>query len=48
MRVEKRISFPEARQLVEAKIRLWSLEVRPTPLPLPPEENPNTLNVRHP
>ena len=47
VRVEKRISFSEARQLVEARCKLWSLEVRPTPLPLPPEESPNLLNVRH-
>ena len=49
--VEKHISFPEARQLVKAKMPtvityvwffLWSL----TSLPLPPEENPNLFSVK--
>ena len=44
VRVEKRVSFPEARQLVEARM---PLEVGPTLLPLPPEESPNLLNARH-
>ena len=32
---------------LKPKCRLWSLEVRPMPLPLPPEESPNLLNVKH-
>ena len=32
---------------LKPRCRLWSLEVRPTPLPLPPEESSNLLNVRH-
>ena len=33
---------------LKPRCRLLFLEVRPTPLPLPPEENPNLLNIRHP
>ena len=43
VRVEKRVSFPEARQLVEARM---PLEVGPTLLPLPPEESPNLFSVK--
>ena len=39
VRVEKRISFPEARHWLKPRCRLWSLEVRPMPLPLPPKES---------
>ena len=31
---------------LKPRCRLWSLEVRPTPLPLPPAEIPNLLNVK--
>ena len=30
---------------LKPRCRLWSLEVRPTPLPLPPEENPDIFNM---
>ena len=43
VRVEKRVFFPEARQLVEARM---PLEVGPTLLPLPPEESPNPFSVK--
>ena len=42
VRVEKHISFPEARQLVEAKMPTVINGVRPTP----PEESPNPFNVK--
>ena len=32
---------------LKPRCRLWSLEERPTPLPLPSEESPNLLNFRH-
>ena len=43
---EKHVSFPEARQL-KPRCWLWSLVVRPMPLPLPSEESPNLWNARH-
>ena len=46
VRIEKHRSFPEARRL-KPRCWLWSLVVRPTPLPLPPEKSPNLLNARH-
>ena len=47
VRIEKRISFPEARRL-KLRCRLWSLEVGPTLLLLllPPEENPDQFSVK--
>ena len=49
VRIEKYISFPETRQLVEAKMPtvVFGGNVSSTPLLLPPEESPNLLNVRH-
>ena len=47
VRVEKRISFPKPDNWLKPRCRLWSLEARPTPLPLSPEESSNLLNVRH-
>ena len=32
---------------LKPRCRLRSLEVSPTPLPLPPEENPNLFNAKH-
>ena len=43
--VEKHISFPEASWLKQ-RCQLWSLEVRPKSLLLPPEENPNLFSVK--
>ena len=47
VRVEKRISFQEARQLVETKMPTVISGGKTTPLPPPPEDSPNLLNVRH-
>ena len=40
-------SFRKPDSWLKSRYRLWSLQVSPTPLPLPPEENPNLLNVKH-
>ena len=38
--------FQKPDSWLKPRCQLWSLEERPTPLPLPPEENPNLFSVR--